>query len=254
MSHYGDVDLAIDQAAGEGPVTAADRASHRAILSILREEKPRDPVVSEEDRVPNEGYGPVERLWVVDPLDGTREFIDRIGEFSVMVGLASGGAAWLGAVYQPVPDRLFLGAVGEGAWVQEDASRSTGRVPLVAPEGSGPPYRMARSRSHPDERLTRLESAMEGRSVPSGSAGTKCCLVAEGKADLYVHPVPYLKEWDTCAPDAVLRAAGGRVTDCFGAPLEYGKPDPRQLRGIFAAALRIHSEVAPLVAEVAEGL
>ena len=253
MAFYGDEDLAIDEPSGHGPVTAADRASHDAMVSIL-DEATDDPVVSEEGRAESQS-GCAGRRWIVDPLDGTKEFIERIGEFSVMVGLAVDGEARLGAVYQPVPDRLFLGAIGSGAWVQDNARTSSKRRSLVARNEGGRPYRLVRSRSHPDERLVALEEALAGaRVMRSGSAGTKCCLVAAGDADLYVHPVPYLKEWDTCAPDAVLRAAGGRVTDCFGSLLEYGKPDPRQPRGIFAAPPAVHESVAPIVADVAAGL
>lgn len=254
MEFYGAADLPVDAAVGQGPVTAADRASHEAMMAVLEAGRPDERVLSEEGEPGGESTGPDGRRWIVDPLDGTREFIDRIGEFSVMVGLAVDGEARLGAVYRPVPDRLFLGAVGEGAWVVERASGSTDRAPLSAPAGAEPPYRLVRSRSHPDARLERLEAALDAVVVVSGSAGTKCCLVAEGVADLYVHPVPYLKEWDTCAPEAVLRAAGGRVTDCFGASLTYGKTDPRQLRGIFAARPRVHEDVAHVVAGVAEGL
>lgn len=254
MAFWRDDDLAVDDDR-EGPVTAADRASHEAIAAILAAERPGDAVRSEEARTNGEPAPAAGRLWVVDPLDGTREFIDRIGEFSVMVGLAVDGEARLGAVYRPVPDLLSLGEIGRGAVIREGASTPDARErPLAAPDGGRPPYRLARSRSHPDERLTRLEEALEARVIESGSAGTKCCLVAEGDADLYVHPVPYLKEWDTCAPEAVARAAGARVTDCFGDPLQYGKAGPRQGRGIFVAAPSVYADVAPIVAEAAEGL
>lgn len=223
-----------------GPVTEADRASHRAILEVLAPFSPPDRIVSEEDGDedrPSREIGGEDRLWLVDPLDGTREFLARNGEFSVMVGLAVGGKASVGAVYQPVPDRLFLGVVGGGAWVVEEPARSLGVRALEVADGeSDGPMRVVRSRSHGDERLERLSGLPEGVEwVVSGSVGIKCAMIALGEADLYVHPVPYLKEWDTCAPEAILVGAGGRVTDCSGSGLTYGKTDPHQPAGIFAA-------------------
>jgi 3'(2'), 5'-bisphosphate nucleotidase len=103
--------------------------------------------------------------------------------------------------------------------------------------------------------LRQLERELgDVRVVRSGSVGIKCSLVARGRADLYVHPVPFLKEWDTCAPEAILRGAGGRVTDCAGQPLAYGKPDPPQSGGIFAACADVWMSVAPIVGRVAAPL
>jgi 3'(2'), 5'-bisphosphate nucleotidase len=108
-----------------------------------------------------------------------------------------------------------------------------------------------RSRSHPDDRLRAIEIALgSARVIPSGSVGVKCARIAEGEADLYVHPVPHLKEWDTCAPEAVLRGAGGRVTDCGGRRLRYGKDDPRQPSGILAGDPASWKESLPLVREM----
>lgn len=250
MAHYGRDDLAIEDPTGRGPVTAADRDSQAAILEVLEQRRAGQRVLSEEAPPPAGFEGG--RLWVVDPLDGTREFIDRIDEFSVMVGLAVDGEARLGAVYQPAADRLFAGDVRSGAWVIEGARE--GAVPRPLAVGDlGAPLRFVRSRSHPDERIRRLEAALgEVEVILSGSAGSKCALVASGQADLYVHPVPYLKEWDTCAPEAMLRAAGGRVTDCGGEPLRYGKADPAQPGGIFAAHPAAWKTALPIVKEIAD--
>jgi 3'(2'), 5'-bisphosphate nucleotidase len=251
MGFYRRDDLAVEDPTGRGPVTAADRASQAAILEVLVRERTGERVLSEEAPPP---AGPPEpRLWVVDPLDGTREFIDRIGEFSVMVGLAVDGEARLGAVYQPATGRLFAGAVGDGAWVVEDAEGDPALAPLAVGQVHAP-LRFVRSRSHPDERIRRLEAALgEVEVILSGSAGSKCALVASGAADLYVHPVPYLKEWDTCAPEAMLRAAGGRVTDCQGEALSYGKDQPAQPGGIFAAHPAAWEYALPMVREIANG-
>lgn len=251
MEHFGRDDLAIEDPTGRGPVTAADRASQAAILEVLGSRRPGQRVLSEEAPAPDPIAG-AERLWVVDPLDGTREFIDRIGEFSVMVGLAVDGGAVLGAVYQPALDRLFAGDARNGAWVVDAVCDGASPTRLVVGD-LGSPLRFVRSRSHPDDRIRRLESALgDVEIILSGSAGSKCALVASGAADLYVHPVPYLKEWDTCAPEAMLRAAGGRVTDCGGEPLRYGKADPAQPGGIFAAHPAAWETALPIVREIAD--
>ncbi|MFN2421644.1 MAG: 3'(2'),5'-bisphosphate nucleotidase CysQ [Gemmatimonadota bacterium] len=251
MPHYGDPALST-VAGGRGPVTAADRASHEAIVKSLRASRPGEPILSEEgDHIAE----PTGRFWIVDPLDGTQEFILRIGEFCVMVGLAIDGRAMVGAVFRPDPGILYLGVTDVATWT----------VDLAAPAGRGPArltvpserdgLRFVRSRSHPDERLERLERLLNpSATVLCGSVGTKCALIAEGRADLYVHPVPYLNEWDTCAPEAILRGAGGRVTDCLGEELRYGKEGPRQLRGIFAASSEIWESVSSKVFEVGRSL
>jgi 3'(2'), 5'-bisphosphate nucleotidase len=113
------------------------------------------------------------------------------------------------------------------------------------------PVRLIRSRSHPDPLLSELETRLsDSVAVLCGSVGVKCARIATGDADVYVHPVAFLKEWDTCAPEAVLRGAGGRVTDCGGQPLLYGKPDPRQPHGIFAAREGAWGALRPMVREV----
>jgi 3'(2'), 5'-bisphosphate nucleotidase len=253
---YEDAELEIEDKGVNDPVTAADHAANAAILRVLRDARSADAILSEESTPPEAGrLGG--RLWVVDPLDGTKEFIARNGEFSIMVGLARGGTAVLGAVYQPAIDRLFLGISDRAAWVVANVQQGFGRREISLADALPGPgrVRFVRSRSHPDERLRELESALgQIETVVSGSVGIKCALIATGEADLYVHPVPYLKEWDTCAPEAVLRGAGGTVTDCAGRPLAYGKPDPRQPGGIFAAHPEVWRRAEHIVLDVARPL
>lgn len=241
MAHYDENSMQVQDKGKNDPVTAADHAANAAILAVLAERTPGGPVLSEETD-PGEERSPLRsgeappRLWIVDPLDGTKEFLAHNGEFSTMVGLAEAGRATLGAVYQPAPDRLYLGLVGKGAWVVADPLHRPRPRRLEPPPPAPDRLRVVLSRSHGDPAIERLVEALGNvEVVRSGSVGIKCALIAAGEADLYVHPVPYLKEWDTCAPEALLRGAGGRVTDCGGRALEYGKADPRQLRGIFAA-------------------
>lgn len=216
---------------GGSPVTDADHASNRAVVQALRAAFPADAVLSEESADTPERLRAA-RVWIVDPLDGTREFLARNGEFAVMVGLAMDGRAVLGAVFLPALGTLYYAAEGAGAW----AERGNGPLRLQAPAGGTPP-RLVGSRSHPDPLLAAIQAGLgAGEVQPAGSVGLKCARVVEGHSDLYVHPVPYLREWDTCAPEVVVREAGGTVTDCLGAPLRYNKPDPVQPHGIVAAA------------------
>jgi len=215
---------------GGSPVTEADHAANRVIVEALASAFPGDAILSEES-ADSAARLAAERVWIVDPLDGTREFLAQNGEFAVMIGLAVGGRAVLGAVYQPADDVLFAAAEGEGASI----TRGGETVPLRCGEPGAEGLRLVGSRSHPDPLLARMQEALGITDVrPSGSVGVKCGSIALGERDLYVHPVPYLKEWDTCAPEAILREAGGEVTDCRGEPLRYNKPDPRQPHGIVA--------------------
>lgn len=236
MRFYGNVSAGCGR---DGPVTEADRASNRVILAGLRAEFPDDAILSEESR--DDGLRlDAHRVWIVDPLDGTREFLAQNGEFSVMIGLAVHGRPVVGVVYRPDGDVLYSAAHGAGAWRDEAGTRS--RLLRTGPPGSG--LRLVGSRSHPDPLLTRMQEALGISDVrPSGSVGIKCALIAESRCDLYIHPVPYLKEWDTCAPEILLREAGGEVTDCLGEPLLYNKADPVQPHGIFAAAPGVHGRV-----------
>lgn len=247
LSYYGSRDLDVRRKGENDPVTAADHASNQAALAAIHRDRPEDPILSEESPPPVTDRL-ADRMWALDPLDGTKEFIAQNGEFSVMVGLATHGAAVLGAVYQPAHDELYLGIVDRGAWHVAGVQHAPAARPLRIAGSPGVPLRFVRSRSHPDATLQNLQAALHPVDVVvSGSVGVKCALIASGGADLYVHPVPFLKEWDTCGPEAVLRGAGGIVTDCAGQRLRYGKQDLAQRGGIFAARSDVWHRVAPVV-------
>lgn len=250
LPYYGSERLRVRDKGGDDPVTSADHAANAAILARLSADAAGVPVLSEESPPPA-GELRAGPLWVVDPLDGTKEFIAENGEFAVMVGLSRGGRCALGAVFRPDPGALYLGRADGGAWIWEDpADPSTFRPLRVPPAGPGP-LRLVQSRSHPDERTLRLAELLgDVELVHSGSVGVKCVLVATGAADLYVHPVPYLKEWDTCAPEAVLRGAGGRVGGCTLEPLDYGKAGPEQPLGIAAFRPDLEERVLERILEV----
>lgn len=219
------------------PVTRADHASNELIASILAAEFPHDARLSEESIDTADRLG-ASRVWIVDPLDGTKEFLAQNGEFSVLIGLVAEGRPVLGVVYLPATQVMYSATEGGGSWVQDPSGRRRLELGDALDEAG---IRLVGSRSHSDPFLDQVRTALGITDVmPCGSVGVKCARIAEGQRDLYVHPVAHLKEWDTCAPEVILREAGGRVTDCRGVPLGYNKPNPVQPFGILAATPAVH--------------
>ncbi|AHE99558.1 3'-5'-bisphosphate nucleotidase [Thioalkalivibrio paradoxus ARh 1] len=201
------------------PLTEADLAAHRIISARLRELTPELPLLSEEGRdVPFDERRHWPSYWLIDPLDGTREFVKRNGEFTVNIALIQHHDPLLGVVWSPVLGTLYSGAHGVGAFRETSAAS---RAPIqVQPPAPGHRPRVVGSRSHGNDRLlAALEKLGPHQLVPMGSS-LKLCLVAEGAADLYPRLGP-TSEWDTAAAHAVVSAAGGRVVDLTGAELRY---------------------------------
>jgi 3'(2'), 5'-bisphosphate nucleotidase len=214
----------------DDPVTRADREASVLIVDGLTEAFPHDAVMSEEAEDDRARLA-CERVWIVDPMDGTREFLRKNGEYAVMIGLAIGGVPQLGVVFQPSRDALWSGVVGGGA-----TARTGGRAgpAQVDPRGAGDePLRLAVSRSHRSKRIDRLKLHIPiSDEVVSGSVGLKVGLVVERRCDAYVVFDDKTKEWDTCGPQAILIAAGGRVTDLQGRPVVYNREDVRNRDGL----------------------
>ena len=213
-------DFAVRGKDDASPVTEADERAEALIVTALDTLLPGVPVVAEEavaaGRLPALGR----RFWLVDPLDGTKEFIGRNGEFTVNIALVEDGEPVLGTVFAPAIERLFLGASGVGAFVEEDGHRRPIRCRAVAPAG----LTVVASRSHGD--AAALDAFLGGRRVAAltnAGSSLKLCLVAAGEADLYPR-LGRTMEWDIAAGHAVLAAAGGRVLTLAGEPLRYGKP------------------------------
>jgi 3'(2'), 5'-bisphosphate nucleotidase len=202
----------------DSPLTAADLRSHRLIVAALGELTPGLAVLSEESaHAPYRVRREWQRYWLVDPLDGTREFLGGNGEFTINIALIEGRAPLLGVVHVPVSDVSYQGLSGHGAWRQDGGG--VRRAIRVAAR-SAAPVRVVGSRSHRGDSLTRfLERLGPHQLLPVGSA-VKFCLVAEGSADVYPRLGP-TSEWDTAAAHAVLLGAGGTVLDLAGAPLSY---------------------------------
>ena len=204
------------------PVTAADERAEALIVPALRALAPGIPVVAEEMTARGEADAIGRTFWLVDPLDGTKEFIGRNGEFTVNVALIHDGRPLLGVVGAPAKGRLFAGVVGQGAWVEDDGvpGRRPIRVRAVPAEG----LTVVASRSHGD--AAALDAFLAGRRVArlaSAGSSLKLCLLAAGEADLYPR-LGRTMEWDIAAGHAVLAAAGGDVGTLDGVPLAYGKP------------------------------
>jgi 3'(2'), 5'-bisphosphate nucleotidase len=217
-------DVVVERKADQSPVTAADRASEAVILAGLAAVAPGIPVVAEEETAAGRVPAVAARFFLVDPLDGTKEFIQRGTDFTVNIGLIEDGAPTLGVVYAPARSEMYWG----------DATSKQARRATWPPHGSSSARRSIRvrepatplcavaSKSHnTPETEAWLAAARIGNRVSIGSS-LKFVLVASGEADVYPRPAPTM-EWDTAAGDAVLRAAGGRVFDLDGRPLEYGK-------------------------------
>ncbi|MCP3163970.1 3'(2'),5'-bisphosphate nucleotidase CysQ family protein [Myxococcus qinghaiensis] len=237
-----------DKAGGQGPVTEADTRANALIVDALRRAFPGDGVVAEESD--NSAVaGRFERCWFVDPLDGTQEFVNRNGEFAIHIGLAIGTEAVLGVVYRPVGDTLYSGVVGQGGFVE---SAGTRRALRVSDEAEPASLRLVVSRSH-RSKLTNQVVARLGitREQESGSVGVKCGLLAESKADLYLHVSDKSYRWDNCAPEAVLRSAGGILTDLGGTPYRYDGSELQNLRGLLACNAAAFPKVQPVVTRFA---
>jgi 3'(2'), 5'-bisphosphate nucleotidase len=200
------------------PVTAADRAAELVILAALARAAPGVPVIAEEQVAAGHIPAHDEIYFLVDPLDGTKEFIRGGDDYTVNIGLIERGVPRLGVVYAPATGRLHGGCVGEGAWLEE----GEGRVP-IATRARGEAVTAVASKSHLNQAtIDYLEAAVGTYGYVSIGSSLKFCILAEGQADIYPRAAP-TSEWDTAAGHAVLLAAGGLVDGPDGEALRYGK-------------------------------
>jgi len=204
------------------PVTDADEEAEKLILAELAAAFPGVPVVAEEEAAAGRIAAVGSRFFLVDPVDGTKEFIKRGGEFTVNIGEIVDGEPVSGVVLAPAIGRLFVGAVGEGAF--ELSGNAIRDIACRAPDADG--LVAVSSRSHPDAKTDELLKTLPIKGHTNAGSSLKFCLVAAGEADIYPRAGQTM-EWDTAAGHAVLRAAGGKVTNWDGTPFVYGKPDFR---------------------------
>jgi 3'(2'), 5'-bisphosphate nucleotidase len=218
MRHY-DAGTDTRFKADRSPVTDADEEAEKLILTELAKAFPSVPVVAEEEAAAGRIASVGPRFFLVDPVDGTREFVKRSGEFTVNIGEIVDGVPVAGVVLAPAIDRLFVGATGEGAFeisggeIRSIAARIPATDGLVA----------VSSLSHPDPKTAEFLSHLTIKQSRNAGSSLKFCLVATGEADIYPRAGRTM-EWDTAAGHAVLSAAGGSVTQWDGKPFTYGKP------------------------------
>lgn len=229
------------------PVTAADRTANNFIVDELKRQFPQDGILAEETPDSSSRLS-CRRVWMIDPMDGTKQFIEHIDEFSVMIGLAVEGEPQLGVVFHPTADKLYYAAPGVGAFLEE---KWTTRRLRVSPETDFSEMSIAVSRSHHYAKADRVSERLGvTKRIRSGSVGLKFGLIADARAHLYVHPSGQTNQWDTCAPDAILRAAGGVVTDLYGESLRYNSPEVHNLTGIVASNGLRHLDILKAIAEL----
>jgi len=220
--------------------TDADRAAQEAILRELRRRFPADALCAEEQTptlagAPHEGP----RLWVVDPIDGTRGFAQKNGEFSVMVGFVDRGRVAVGVVYEPANDRLTRAVLGGGCW-REDGGAAAERCRVSATADLAAAT-LTQSRSKPGKVSRQVELLQPAKVIETHSAGIKLALVARGRADLYVNHYEAFHDWDICAGHILVAEAGGKVTGLRGEEIVYGTPGAWQRSRLLASNGALHA-------------
>ena len=214
-------DFDVQAKGDDSPLTQADLASHRCIVAGLKSLTPDLPIISEEDGLPAfEERSQWQRYWLIDPLDGTKEFVNRNGEFTVNIALVDNGRPILGVVHVPVQEKSYVGCEGHGSELRQGGSTTS----ISVAGESASPVRIVGSRSHRGSSLDEfLEKIGDTDLVPMGSS-LKFCVIAEGRADVYPRLGP-TSEWDTGAAQAVVEQAGGKVLELDGKPLSYNQKE-----------------------------
>jgi len=215
------------------PVTIADRAASRIIVDGLAAEFPDDAILSEEEADDAEVRIKNERVWIIDPIDGTAGFVKKDGDFAVQIGLAIDGEAVLGVVMLPFHNVLYRAVRDEGAFAEYEKSEP--KELRTSASADFAKMTLAFSRNHPSKGITAILDAFKFQSaIQRGSIGLKVGLIAEQQADAYIHLSPRTKLWDTCAPQIILEEAGGKLTDLFGESYRYDVADLQNHGGIVA--------------------
>jgi 3'(2'), 5'-bisphosphate nucleotidase len=236
--------IGVDQHAE--PVTVADHIANELIVDGLKHEFPEDGILAEESVDTARRLGK-DRVWMIDPLDGTNGFIARDGDFAVQIGLTVQGECVVGVVFQPVPDVLYRAVKGGGTWIERPGFSPERAV--VSDRAEFETMFLAVSRTHRSRRMDRVVKALGvHQEVQRGSVGVKVGLIIERQCDLYVHLSPRTKQWDTCAPQIVLTEAGGRCTDLFGNPLAYNTPNVLNQNGLVASNGTAHERIIEILA------
>lgn len=211
--------FSVQEKADKSPLTEADVAAHTIISRRLSDLSPSLPILSEEDLEGFSGPDQAGRYWLVDPLDGTKEFIKRNGEFTVNIALIAKGRPVLGVVFAPVLDTIYFAAQGVGAFRQ--IGEGEGEQICVAKHDADTSWKVVGSRSHAGDSLGEVLQLLGAHEMLSMGSSLKFCMVAEGSADVYPRLGP-TSLWDTAAAQCIVEQAGGRVVNLAGEPLDYG--------------------------------
>ena len=217
MEVYQHKDFGINKKADDSPVTQADLTAHHILLAGLTAITPTIPVVSEEDASTLSIPQSHDSYWLIDPLDGTKEFISRNGQFTVNLALISGSRTCLGFVSTPIDQSVYWGGQGLGAYRIQNGKKA----PLQT-QATAHPIRVVASKSHLNSATSNYIEALGDTALVQAGSSLKFLRIAEGTADFYPRMAPTC-EWDTAAAQAILEGAGGKVTQADGSPMEYGK-------------------------------
>ena len=240
--------LGVEHKAGGEPVSQADLESSALIVRRLGEAFPGDAILSEE--LPDD-HSRLEksRVWMIDPIDGTRDFLRGEPGFVVMLGLCVEGHPTVGVVAQPTTGDVWLGALGMGAWKEHSGGK---REPLhISNVKDAKDIRLVSSKSHRSDYYERFRRALGiTDELALGSVGLKVALVSEGSRDLYVYPGSQTKIWDSCGPEAILTAAGGKVTDSDGNAVCYTNLTLHNPRGLVASNGLVHDQAIEAIARL----
>jgi len=223
LSFYGQT-IPVEKKSDDSPLTKADLAAHRVIVEGLRELDDSIPVLSEEAaEIPYDARQSWDQFWVVDPMDGTKEFIKQTGEFTVNIALVQQHAPVLGVIYVPAQERFYWALKDQGAFKQGNLESSLAIQVRTVDEGN---LGIVASRDHAGPMVTELLERFPAAQTQSMGSSLKFCLVAEGQADIYLRDVPTM-EWDTAAAQCIVEQAGGVVQDLDGKRLAYNKKELR---------------------------
>lgn len=224
------------------PVTIADREASRIIVDALATAFPDDGILSEEEADDHNLRMSKRRVWIIDPIDGTAGFVKHDGDFGVQIGLAEDGIPVAGVVYLPFYDVLSYAVKGGGSFTVKAGGEPVRMRTSDKREFSK--MGLAVSRNHSTPRMGRIiEHFGFERIINRGSVGLKVGLIVDQTCDIYIHPGPRTKLWDTCAPQIILEEAGGRFTDLFGDDLRYDRSDLQNRNGIVATNGAAHNTV-----------
>jgi 3'(2'), 5'-bisphosphate nucleotidase len=226
------------------PVTTADLEADAYIKEHLKSAFPDIQVLTEEDSSVHIDYS--KDVWVVDPLDGTRPFIGGSKNFSSMICLLKKGKPVFGAIYAPVSQELYYADSGKGAHIR--IGDKTERLHVSSVDSLGKAREITRTPMAEKNVLDRFIGNLHvHQKIEMSSLGLRMCMVAKGSADLYINTIPRVNKWDTAAPEAILREAGGIVTDFYGNSLDYAQPGLKWERSLIASNSLLHKEIIGLI-------